>query len=214
MTTRLQQRDISKRGGNYTSTRTEIQPDKTGALYTTSMGSPGASIGFGINVWKSVQGKPDQLLLSFPGHHGSLHVLNKQLILALNTPDRRQLLIPIEGYVYPGDTVNSTTVNINDKQVAELKQMIANVQAANDRLANRVAQIEAVNAQQARQIKELQDRPSGGGSVNEQQIADIVWTKLWDAFYLIRMGMNAGWSNDPNIQGWINDLTSFIKKVK
>jgi len=214
MTTRLQQREISKRGGNYTSTRTEIQPDKSGALYTTSMGSPGASIAFGINVWKSIPGKPDELIMSYPGHHGSLHILNKQLILALNTPDRRQLLVPIEGYIYPGDNVNATTVNINDRQVAELKQMIANVQAANDRLANRVAQAEAVNTLQARQIKELQDRPAGGGGMTEQQIADLVWTKLWDAFYLIRMGMNAGWSNDANIQGWITDLTSFIKKVK
>jgi hypothetical protein len=49
---------------------------------------------------------------------------------------------------------------------------------------------------------------------NVQQIADIVWAKLWDVVYMLRMGMNTGSSQDPNIQGWINDLGNFIKKVK
>lgn len=206
--------DISKSGGNYTSTRTEIEPDKTGALYTTSMGSPSASVAFGINVWKTPKNGKPQLILSFPGHHGSLHVLNKQLILALNTPDRRQLLVEIEGYIHPDDKPSSKVVNINDKQVAELKQMIANVQAANDRLASRVASVESVNVRQAQEIAELKKNNSGTSDISEQKIADIVWAKIWDVIYLIRMDMNAGWSNDPNIQGWINDLTSFIKKVK
>lgn len=206
--------DITKSGGNYTSTRTEIKPDKTGALYTTTMGSPSPSVGFGINVWKTPKNGKPQLILSFPGHHGSLHILDKKLILALNTPDRRQLLGEIEGYIHPDDTPSSTVVNINDKQVAELKQMIANVQASCDRLASRVAAVEAVNARQAKEIEELKKNNSGTSQISEQKIADIVWSKLWDSFYLIRMGMNAGWSNDPNIQGWITDLTSFIRKVK
>jgi hypothetical protein len=206
--------DISKPGGNYTATRTEIEPDKTGAIYSTSMGSPSSSVAFGINVWKTPKNQPPQLLLSFPGSHGSLHVIGKELYLALNTENRKQFLIPIEGYIHPDDKVNSTTVNINDKQVAELKQMISNLQAVCDRLTNRVGSVEAINARQAREIEELKKNNSGGSQISEQKIADIVWSKLWDSFYLIRMGMNAGWSNDPNIQGWINDLTSFIKKVK
>lgn len=206
--------DISKPGGNYKSTRTEIQKDKTGALYTSSMGRPSPSVAFGFNLWKTSPGKAPQLLMSFPDCHGSLHVLDKQLIIALNLPGGRQELVPVPGYIHPDDTVPSTTVNINDRQVAELRQMIANVQTANDRLATRVATVEAVNTRQAKEIEDLKKNNSGTSQISEQKIADIVWAKLWDSIYLMRMGMNAGWSNDPNIQGWINDLTSFIRKVK
>jgi hypothetical protein len=206
--------DISKPGGNYTATRTEVEPDKTGALYSTSMGKPSPSIDFGINVWKTPRNQPPQLIVSFPGCHGSLHVINGVLYLAVNYPNKKQALIEIEGYIPPDSKVSGTTVNINDKQVAELKQMINNLAASVNQLAPRVSAVEAVNSRQAKEIEDLKKNNSGGSQISEQKIADIVWSKLWDSFYLIRMGMNAGWSNDPNIQGWINDLTSFIKKVK
>ena len=206
--------DISKPGGNYTATRTEIEPDKTGALYSTSMGKPSPSIDFGINVWKTPKNQPPQLIQSFPGCHGSLHVINGVLYLALNSPNKKQSLVEIEGYIPPDSKVSGTTVNINDKQVAELKQMINNLGASMNQLANRVSAVEAVNSKQSKEIEELKRNNSGGSQISEQKIADIVWSKLWDSIYLMRMGMNAGWSNDPNIQGWINDLTSFIKKVK
>jgi hypothetical protein len=50
-------------------------------------------------------------------------------------------------------------------------------------------------------------------TVDYNKVADVVWAKLWDALYLIRVAMNSGNSADSNTQGFLVDLTSFIKRV-
>jgi hypothetical protein len=207
-------------GGNYTGTRTEACVDKTGALYMTSMGSPNGGTGFGINLWRIPPNKPAQLLMNFPGDHGSLHILNKQLVFVRNGANRSQTFTLVPGYIHPDDSVSGTTVNINDAQLNTLNQQISTALriagAADTKATATAAQMTKLLAEVASLRKRVEALESGAGSgtVNEQKIADIVWAKLWDAFYLIRMGMNAGISKDPNIQGWINDLESFIKRVK
>lgn len=212
--------NISKPGGNYTSTRTEIALDKSGALYTTSMGRLTPSSEFGIHVWKTVAGRAPQEILFFPECHGSLHVIYNKLYLALNKGSTQEL-IEVRGYIHPEDPVAGSIVDIDDKQLAGVYQQIETLRAqvnrtvellnqSNREVNSLKAQVSALRTQVAR----LEQSGGGNAQVDVGKIADIVWAKLWDSIYLLRMGMNAGWSNDPNIQGWINDLTSFIKKVK
>lgn len=213
--------DVKSPGGTYTATLTFAVGDKTGTEYNTSMSAEGGS--FGINVWRIRPGKKAELIITKPGCHGALWVVHKKLWFYWNTADKplgKQKRTLIEGYIHDTDTVSGTTVNINDSQVESLRQQIATAQGQAGAAQRAAISAEGKSLQALKQIEELTKRVAAlekagvGQNVNEQKIADIVWTKLWDAFYLIRMGMNEGGSKDPNIQGWITDLTSFIRRVK
>ena len=213
--------DLKSRGGSYTATPTFAVGDKTGTEYNTSMSAEGGS--FGINVWRVRPGKPAELIITRAGCHGTLMVVHRKLWFYWNTADKplgRQKRTLIQGYIHETDTVSGTVVNINDSQVEALRQQIATAQGQAGAAQRAAISAEGKSLQALKQVEELTKRVAalekagGGQNVNEQKIADIVWTKLWDAFYLIRMGMNEGVSKDPNIQGWITDLTSFIRRVK
>ena len=45
------------------------------------------------------------------------------------------------------------------------------------------------------------------------QVADLVWSKVWDINYQIRMGFLAGKSPIEQVQDYLNDLAVYIKKV-
>lgn len=206
------------RGGNYTATRTEAQMDKTGTLYMTTMGDAGN--GFGTNLWRIPPNQPAQLIMNFPGDHGSLHVLNKRLIFVRNGGNRSQTFMVVEGYVHPGDELSNTVVNINEAQLASVRQQLqtamAAASAADSKANTAMQQVNALRAEintLKNRITKLEAGGTGNAIVDEGKIADIVWAKLWDAIYILRMAMNAGVSKDPNAQGWIHDLEKFIKRV-
>lgn len=212
---------LNNPGGTYTATATFVEDDKTGALYYTAMGSRTPGSPFGIHVWKQTPGKPDQEILFYPGDHGALTVLGKTLFFVHNRAAQKDAqLEEIPGYIYPGDKVDSTTVNINDKQVAELKQQLntaqqqANLAFAQSQKAMAIAntlanQVDALNAR----VTKLEQSGGGTSPVDKKQIEDIVWQKIMDVMWIIRQAMNSGSSTDPNIQGYLMDLTAFIKKV-
>lgn len=213
--------DLKSPGGSYTATPTFAIGDKTGAEYNTSMSAQGGA--FGINVWRVPPGKPAELIITKPGCHGTLMVIHRKLWFYWNTADKplgKQKRTLIEGYIHETDAVSGTTVNINDSQLNALKQQLKTAQdqaaTAQRAAASAEGKVNAVIPEVARLKERVTALEKSGGSqpVNEAKIAEIVWSKLWDAFYLIRMGMNDGNSKDPNIQGWINDLTNFIKRVK
>lgn len=208
-------------GGTYTATPTFVEPDKSGAMYHTSMGSSSKGAPFGIHVWKDTPGKPPQEILFYPGDHGALKVIGNTLYFIHNRAAQKDSqLEEIPGYIYPGDIVPSTVVNINDKQVAELKQQLGTAQAqANAAFSQSQKAMSLVNTL-TNQVNALNARvtkleQSGGGisPVDKQQIEDIVWQKIMDVLWIIRQAMNSGSSTDPNIQGYLMDLTAFIKKV-
>lgn len=208
-------------GGTYTATPTFVEPDKSGAIYHTSMGSSSKGAPFGIHVWKDAPGKPPQEILFYPGDHGALKVMGNTLYFIHNRAAQKDSqLEEIPGYIYPGDTVPSTTVNINDKQVAELKQQLgtaqnqanaayAQSQKAMSLVSSLSNQVDALNAR----VTKLEQSGGGTSPVDKQQIEDIVWQKIMDVMWIIRQAMNSGSSTDPNIQGYLMDLTAFIKKV-
>ena len=208
-------------GGTYTATPTFVEPDKSGAIYHTSMGSSSAGAPFGIHLWKDAPGKPPQEILFYPGDHGALKVMGSTLYFIHNRAAQKDSqLEEIPGYIYPGDKVDSTTVNINDKQVAELKQQLGTAQAqanaayaqsqkAMTLVSTLTNQVNALNAR----VTKLEQSGGGTSPVDKQQIEDIVWQKIMDVMWIIRQAMNSGSSTDPNIQGYLMDLTAFIKKV-
>ena len=212
---------LNNPGGTYTATPTFVEPDKTGAIYHTSMGANSSGAPFGIHVWKELPGKPPQEILFYAGDHGALKVMGNTLFFIHNRAAQKDSqLEEIPGYIYPGDTVPSTVVNINDKQVAELKQQLGTAQAqanaayaqsqkAMTLVSNLTSQVNALNAR----VTKLEQNGGGAAPIDEGKIADIVWQKIMDVMWIIRQAMNSGSSTDPNIQGYLVDLTAFIKKV-
>jgi hypothetical protein len=201
----------------YTATKTDIVDDKTGALFQTSMGAniPGGP--FGIHVWRTPKGGKKQEIVFYPGDHGGLAILWGKLYFVHNDAESKKVFLEeIPGYVPKDSDTASGTINLNESQLAVIRAQIDTVSKraesayaiANTAVA-RVAQLE-------KRVAALEAKPvaPGGGGLTKPQIEDIVWTKIWDVLYILRGGMNAGSSTDPNIQGWISDLTSFIKKVK
>lgn len=59
------------------------------------------------------------------------------------------------------------------------------------------------------------EQQSGGssGGLTRQEVEDIVWSKIWDVNYLIRMGFIQGSSTISQVQDYLNDLTNFVKKI-
>lgn len=212
---------LNNPGGTYTATKTDVKDDKTGALYYTSMGSTVPGGPFGIHVWKQVGDKPPQEILFYAGDHGGLVVLGKTLFFVHNiASSKKAQLEEIPGYIDSSDNVVPTTVNINDKQVAELKQQLgtaqnqANVAYAQSQKAMAISndlanKIDALNAR----VTKLEQSGGGTSPIDKKQIEDIVWQKIMDVMWIIRQAMNSGSSTDPNIQGYLMDLTAFIKKV-
>jgi len=213
--------DLKSPGGSYTATPTFATGDKTGTEYNTSMSAAGGS--FGINVWRVRPGKPAELIITKAGCHGTLMVVHRKLWFYWNTADKplgKQKRTLIEGYIHETDAVSGTIVNINDSQLASVRQQIKTAQdqaAVAQKLAasaeSRAANVSTYASSLEKRLSAL-EKAGGGQNISEQKIADIVWAKIWDVFYLLRVGMNEGSSKDSNIQGWINDLSAFIRKTK
>lgn len=202
--------------------------DRAGTIFqvwTGRLTNPGA---WGSRIYRTVKGgKPELVWFIEDANVGTLIIMNKQLFIPYQPPKGRQQLQQLDGYIDPSDEPSSTVVNVDESALNSVKQSISNAQASAttiDYKATR-AQSTAQNAQitadkakaevAALQVKvaSLEARLNSFQQTSVSQVTDVVWTKLWDAFYLIRMAMNSGNSTDSNIQGFLVDLTSFIKKV-
>lgn len=198
----------------YTATKTDIIDDKTGALFQTSMGANSPGGPFGIHVWRIPKGGKKQEIIFYPGDHGGLAVLWGKLFFVHNDAESKKVFLEeIPGYVPKDSDTSSGTINLNESQLAVIR---AQIDLINKRAESAYSVANTAVARVAELEKRVTALEKAGGSQNidEKKIADIVWSKIWDVFYLLRMDMNGGSSKDPNIQGWINDLTSFIKRVK
>jgi hypothetical protein len=200
----------------YTATKTDTITDKSGALYITSMGATTPGSPFGIRVWRIAKGmKTRQEVLFYPGDHGGLAVLWGKLFFVHNQAGSKKIVLEeIPGFIPEDGTVSNTVVNINEAQLALVNKMI---ETATKRAEGGYAQSSQAMAKMValeKRIAELEKKPAAAGGLTKTQIEDIVWTKIWDIFYLIRSGMNEGSSKMTDIQNWINDLTSFIRKTK
>jgi len=203
----------------YTATKTDTITDKSGALYITSMGATAPGTPFGMRVWRIAKGmKVRQEVLFYPGDHGGLAVLWGKLFFVHNQAGSKKIVLEeIPGFIPEDGTLSSTTVNLNESQLALINKMIETAtkraEGAYAQSSQAMARIVALE----KRIAALEARPAASSSpagLSKAQIEDVVWTKIWDIFFLLRGGMNEGSSKMTDVQNWINDLTAFIRRVK
>lgn len=188
---------------------------KDGAIYTTGIGDMGKKRLWRGRVWRFMPQGPAEMIFEAPGHHAALHVIGDKLFCAWIDVKGKVGYDVIPGYVPLDAELPINVVNVNEAQLSQLKLQLAQAQEAAARAQRASESLMAKVNQLTAKVNELEKRPTAQSSVstNPNEIADIVWAKMWDSIYLLRMGMNAGFSSDVNIAGWINDLTAFIRKV-
>ena len=200
--------------------------DKTGTVFqvwTGRLTNPGA---WGPHIYRTAPGGKPELVWFIENANGTqLMIMNKQLWFAYTPQNGGQWLQQIDGYIDPSDTPSSKIVDVDETQVATLKQSIATAQAmasaANQQALQSQTTASAANnsaaaalakvAEQSRQIQALQAQVNA--LLTPNQVADLVWAKVWDANYQIRMGFLAGKSSIQQVQDYLNDLAVYIRNV-
>lgn len=196
--------------------------DKTGAIYQTWVGRTTTGGEWGSHVYRTAPGAPSQLLFFQPSINGYLEVMNKQLWFGYCDARGAQWRLLIDGYIDPSDTPSSAVVNVDETQVAGLKQSIGTAQATADRASgtatratqtandasNDVHNLAVTVATLQAQVNALQAQ-----SLTKSQVEDIVWAKIWDVNYLIRLGFINGSSPIQQVQDYLVDLATYIKRI-
>ena len=196
--------------------------DKTGAIYQTWVGRTVAGGDWGSHVYRTAPGAPSQLLFFQPNINGYLEVMNKQLWFGYCDARGAQWRLLIDGYIDPSDTPSSAVVNVDEAQVAGLKQSIAVAQSTADHAsptantANQAAtqathdvhNVAVTVATLQNQVNALQSQ-----MLTKAQVEDIVWAKIWDVNYLIRLGFINGSSPIQQVQDYLVDLATYIKRI-
>lgn len=196
--------------------------DRTGAIYQTWVGRTAPGGDWGSHVYRTAPGEKPQLLFFQAGINGFLEVINKELWFGYCDARGAQWRLLIDGYIDPSDTPSSAVVNVDEAQVAGLKQSIGTAQATADRaagLANTAQatanQCKTADATTQRQILALQTQVQAlqAQILTKSQVEDIVWAKIWDVNYLIRLGFINGSSPIQQVQDYLVDLASYIKRI-
>ena len=200
--------------------------DKAGTIFqawTGRLTNPGP---WGPHIWRTpLGGKPELVWFMENANGNQLIIMNKQLWFDYTPPNGGQWGQQIDGYIDPSDEPSSQVVNVDESQVATLKQSIAVAQnaafqanskaiqaqtaanAANNTAAATLAKV----AEQSKQIAALQAQVNA--LLTPNQVNDLVWSKVWDANYQIRMGFLAGRSPIQQVQDYLNDLATYIRNV-
>ena len=200
--------------------------DKSGTVFqvwTGRLTNPGA---WGPHIWRTVQGGKPELVWFIENANGNiLTIMNKQLFFSYTLPTGVQWLQQIDGYIDPSDTPSSQIVNVDESALNAVKQSVTAAQsiANNADYKASKAQISADNAQKTAdntksQVAALQAQVAAlQAQVNTlltpSQVADLVWAKIWDVNYQIRMGFITGKSTIQQVQDYLNDLATYIKSV-
>jgi hypothetical protein len=200
-----------------------IVVDKTGTVFqvwTGRLTNPGA---WGPHIWRTVQGGKPQLVWFIENANGTeLMIQNKQLVFSYTLPNGGQWLQPLDGYIDPSDEPSSKVVNVDESALNAVKQSVATAQTTANNADSKAmrAQTTAQNAQKTAdnakaQIATLQAQVNAlqAQMLNRAQIEDIVWSKIWDVNYLIRQGFIAGSSSIQQVQDYLVDLASYIRRI-
>lgn len=200
--------------------------DKTGTVFqvwTGRLTNPGA---WGPHIWRTAQGGKPQLVWFIENANGTeLMIQNKQLVFSYTLSSGTQWLQPIDGYIDPSNTPSSQVVDVDESSLNAVKQSVAVAQSMADRAygvalqaqttANAANNTSAATlakvAEQSKQIQALQLQINS--LLTPSQVADLVWSKVWDINYQIRMGFLAGKSPIQNVQDYLNDLATYIRKI-
>lgn len=204
---------------NYPASSWEYIIDKTGAVFQTVNGRLVPNGPWGVYVFRTAPNQKPQQVYFMQDGHGDLAVTQKRLVLLATDSKWQQWIIPIEGYVHDSDCPDSTIVNIDESQLALMRQSIATAQAQADRayaLANNAMQeSSAANASVASLTKRVNALQSQVNALlTPSQVADLVWQKIKDINYLYRLAFLAWPKPDPDqdIKAYVDDLVSLIRK--
>jgi len=212
--------------GTYGATQAQYQLSKDGAIYTTSVGKLGNKTWRG-RVWRlPPDGTAAQMMLEVPGGC-QLFVSQGTLLCAwIDTQsggnyNAKIKVTPIDGFIPLDGTPSGTVIDIDATQVAALQQRI---DVAQRNASSAQAQAEAAHnaaiangkaiAELKARVTKLEQQGGGGGGLTRQQVEDIVWAKIWDVNYLIREGFRNGQSTIREVQDYLVDLASYIRRVK
>ena len=116
-------------------------------------------------------------------------------------------------------------VNVDESSLNAVKQSVtaadnaANQASATANQANGTANAAMDNTQKLKarvtsleqQVATLQNQVNQ--LLTPNQVADLVWAKVWDANYQIRMGFLAGKSAIQQVQDYLNDLAVYIRNI-
>lgn len=213
------------RAPSYSGAGTSFVIDKTGTVFQVWTGRTTNPGPWGAHVYRTAPNAQPVLVWFIEGCNGSLTILNKQLYFGYVDGRGFQWYQPIDGYIDPSDTPSSKIVDVDETQVATLKQSIATAQGMADRASGQALQAQttagAANntaaaalakvTEQQKQIQALQAQVNA--LLTPAQVSDLVWAKVWDANYQIRMGFLAGRSAIQQVQDYLNDLAVYIRNV-
>lgn len=215
---------------NYPTYLWQMVTDKTGTVFQTLVGNVGDGTPWGVRIWRCPPNAKPELLYFLDQGNGGLYIddINRRLLFLGTDANRRPFYFIVQGYVYPTDIPQPTIVNINEAQLASVRQSIATTQTmaqsaqatANSAISatgDARAQIEVLR----RQVNDLTAKLDAmqrqvNGLLTPSQVADLVWQKIKDVNYLYRLAFLA-WptqSPDPDIKGYVADLVALIRKAK
>lgn len=196
--------------------------DRTGAEYQVQIGNLNGGGAWGLYLFRVPKGRRPEQLFFVPDANGDLVVINRKLYVRWCDKDWLQWYAEIPGYIDPDDKPSSQVIDVNEAAMAVYKQQVALAQTtANNALAqsqNATKQMVSLQSDIRRlqtQIASLERKQNQMEQqiLSKSQIEDIVWAKIWDVNYLIRLGFLQGSSSIQQVQDYLNDLTVFIKRV-
>lgn len=200
--------------------------DRAGTIFqvwTGRLTNPGA---WGSRIFRTVKGgKPELVWFIEDANVGTLIIMNNKLFIPYQPPRGIQWLQQLDGYIDPSDEPSSNVVDVDESALNSVKQSITVVQSSTNTIdykatrAQNTAQDAQTTANNAKaQIDALQAKINKmqaqiDSLMTPNQVADLVWSKVWDVNYQIRMGFIAGKSSIQQVQDYLNDLTTFIRKI-
>jgi hypothetical protein len=208
---------------SYPNDAMNIQPDKSDAVFQVLQGDNNKSAPWGVRVYRCPRNtRTVELLFENIGGHGTIGVVNRQLIFAYTDKDWIQRWVKIPGYIPFDSDVSGTTVNIDETAMAAYKAQVALAQNtasqasynANSALAMAKKSLEQDVAQENELIElRAQVQALQAQMLTRAQVEDIVWSKIWDVNYLIREGFRKGSSGIREVQDYLVDLATYIRTV-
>ena len=207
---------------SYPAQRADFRVDKTGTTYQVQIGNLSGTGPWGLYILRTPpNGKTEQLFFA-PDANGGFQVFNRELWVSYCDKDWIQWKVQVPGYIDPDDKPSSNIVDINTSELAVYKQQVSLAQdtanqalAASNSMKNQISSMASEITTLKKQVVTLNTQVSNMQSqiLNKQQIEDIVWSKIWDVNYLIRLGFIQGSSAIQQVQDYLTDLATYIKKV-
>lgn len=200
--------------------------DRTGTIYQTWVGRTVANGPWGVHVYRTAPNSTPQLIWFEAGCNGQLEVINYQLWFGYCDAKGAQWRLLIDGYIDPSNVPSSQIIDVNEAQVQGLKNATATAQASADKASGTAGAASATANAANVNVQKLQTRVSVleqqvislqkqvNTLLTPNQVSDLVWSKVWDINYQIRMGFLAGMSSIENVQDYLNDLAVYIRKIK